>query len=55
MDNTQEYYAGRCKKAREMASAAQDYSIAKIHEEMAERYEWLSQGVLLPKPTVVQG
>ena len=54
MDNTQDYYAGRCRKAREMASAAADQSIAKIHEEMADRYEGLAESTERARPTVVQ-
>ena len=44
MENTKEYYAGRSKKAREMASDATDPSIAKIHEAMAQHYEDLIAG-----------
>lgn len=41
MENTPEYYARRCKKERELAAAAHDPEIAKIHEELAEHYEML--------------
>ncbi len=54
LDDIQEYYAGRCEKAREMASAAESKLIAKIHQEMAEHYEGLANGSLSPKPTAVE-
>lgn len=41
MENTPDYYARRGKKERELAAAAQDPQIAKIHAELAEHYEML--------------
>lgn len=55
LDNTKEYYAGRCKKAREMASAAHDQTIAKIHEELADHYEALAKGTRPVQLRAVQG
>lgn len=41
MENTPEYYARRRDKERELAAAAQDPQIAKIHAELAEHYDML--------------
>ena len=41
MENSPEYYARRGNKEREMAEAARDPQIAKIHQELAEHYEML--------------
>jgi len=48
LENTPEYYARRCAKERELAAAAKDPQIAKIHEELAEHYEILLS--LGPRP-----
>jgi len=41
LENTPDYYARRCEKERELAAAATDPQIAKIHAELAEHYEML--------------
>ena len=41
MENTPEYYARRRDKERELAAAALDPQIAKIHEELAEHFDML--------------
>ena len=36
------YYSARAKKERDLASGASEFGIARIHENMAERYEILA-------------
>ncbi|MEO9130694.1 MAG: hypothetical protein ABI240_05740 [Sphingomonas sp.] len=40
--NDREYYAARAQAARALSEGASDPGIAKIHAEMAERYELLA-------------
>lgn len=42
-DNDPQYYRSRAEKARQMADAAHDPAIRKIHERMAEDYESLAK------------
>lgn len=43
-DNDPQYYRSRAEKARQMADAAHDPAIKKIHERMAKDYESLAKG-----------
>lgn len=42
-DNDPQYYRLRAERARQMADAAHDPAIKKIHERMAEDYESLAK------------
>lgn len=42
-ENSREYYAARAITARQMSTNASDKHIARIHEEMADRYDQLAR------------
>jgi hypothetical protein len=42
LENTQDYYAARSRHEREMAAAARDPAVARIHQTLAEHYEALA-------------
>ena len=41
-ENSREYYVGRSARERELALAASNPEIAGIHNELADRYDWLA-------------
>ncbi len=51
-ENSREYFEARAANARTMASNAVDPQIAKIHKEMADRYDELAAHAGLERPAL---
>lgn len=47
-----EYFAFRAAMERTMSETAPETSIARIHSELAERYQSLANGLNQPRPSV---
>ena len=45
-ENSREYYRSRSDRERELAQAAVNPDIAGIHNELADRYDWLADNLV---------